>query len=399
MSFRRAHLTAWLLPFVVGACVENTPAPSDPSDALVRAADAQSGADVRVVERDAAQQGDASTADAAPQPSDAAPQPSDAAPQPADAAPQPSAAAPQPGDAAPQPADAAPQPGDAPDPGADGPQRTNRVEVALEAPGGGIVPRQVAVRIYTPQGDAPAPLVVINHAFQTNGADYDDYGQRLASHGFVVLIPTWDGGFNLRTHVELAQDHAWLLDWALAANDEDGGPLSGRIDAAHIGSMGHSRGGKQAIFAGILDDRVDAVLGLDPVDSAPPFGGGPDTYPSLTPERMGELNVPTAFIGAGRGGEGFMPCAPVADNYAAYYAAAQSPSAQYLLPEAGHLDFMANCGLACFGCVSGDDREFAHSFGLRTTVAFFARHLRDDARYDAYLSPPGLPEGIDYEAK
>ncbi|MEZ4467332.1 MAG: hypothetical protein R3F43_23520 [bacterium] len=64
------------------------------------------------------------------------------------------------------------------------------------------------------------------------------------------------------THVQLAADVSAILDWAVAG-------LPG-VDAARIGALGHSRGGKQVILAAIRDARIRAVFGLDPKD-APPF--------------------------------------------------------------------------------------------------------------------------------
>lgn len=421
MKLRTALSLTLVLPVTLAACVEKTAGPPAAGDTELQSNDAAPSDDLRVVEADtgaggAGGSGGAASGGAAGSGGAAAggePAPvggkeedggADAAVGPtadADAPPAPDAAPPAP-DAAPPAPDAAVLPDMPPDdPGNDGPRGASRFEETLDAPGGGFIQRRVTVGVFVPERaeGAPFPLVVLNHAFQTSGTVYEDYARRLASHGFVTLLPTWDGGLSLRNHVELAEDHAWLLDWALTANAQAGSRLFTLVDPERIGAAGHSRGGKQAIFAGILDPRVDAVLGLDPVDSGPPFGGGPDAYPSLTPERMGELDLPTAFLGAGRGGEGAIACAPADDNYAAYFDAAVSPSASYLLPLAGHLDFMADCGLTCFGCPSGEDREFAHAFGLRTTVAFFARHLNADPRYDRFLSPPGLPEGIEYRSK
>ncbi len=423
MKLRTTLSLSMTLPALLAACAEETAGPTAAGDTELRSSDAAPKDDLRVVESDTGSGGTGGSGGAAPggaggsggEPTpggEPAPGGSGGAsggadalpPAPTDAsvAPPADAAVPPPEDAAPPVPDAA-RPPDMPpdDPGNDGPLGASRFEETLDAPGGGFGQRRVSVLVFVPEQaeGAPFPLVVLNHAFQTSGTAYEDYARRLASHGFVTLLPTWDGGLALRNHVELAEDHAWLLDWALEANDQAGSRLFSLVDPERIGSAGHSRGGKQAIFAGILDPRVDAVLGLDPVDSGPPFGGGPDAYPSLTPERMAELDKPTAFLGAGRGGEGAIACAPVEDNYDAYFEAAVSPSAAYLLPLAGHLDFLADCGFACFGCPSGEDREFAHAFGLRTTVAFFARHLNADARYDRFLAPPGLPEGIEYRSK
>jgi hypothetical protein len=105
---------------------------------------------------------------------------------------------------------------------------------------------------------------------------------------------------------------------------------------------------------------------------------------------MGDLTVPAGFLGAGRGGEGGFgglspACAPVEDNYRAYYDAAGSPSFEYLIAESGHLDFTDDCGFTCFTCPSAGDASANRSYAAGTLVAFFRVFLADDARYRPWV--------------
>ncbi|MCA9525393.1 MAG: alpha/beta hydrolase, partial [Myxococcales bacterium] len=245
--------------------------------------------------------------------------------------------------------------------------------------------RTLAARVYRPAGDAPRPLVILLHGFQLTGDQYAGHGRRLASHGFIALLPTMgDGLLNPLSHVQLAADVSSILDWAEAS-------LPG-VDAARIGAIGHSRGGKQVILAAIQDERIRAVVGLDPVDAAPPFVVDPAAYPSVAPERMAELVIPAAFIGAGLGAQPAFPgapaCAPDGENHATYFASTGGPAWDYVLPMAGHLDFTDDCGLACFGCVAGADPAAARAFGWRTSVAFFQVHLLGDDAWRPWLEGP-----------
>ena len=254
--------------------------------------------------------------------------------------------------------------------------------------------RTMDVRIYLPSDLAagPFPLVVLSHGFQLNGEGYNVLGDRLASHGFVVVSPSYgDSLFNALSHTALAQIVVATIDWAAAENARSGSALFGHLDLDNIGVTGHSRGGKQSIYAAILDPRIKAVFGIDPVDSGPPVGGNdPVAYPSLTPERMGELTVPFAAIGAGRGGEttffGLGPaCAPAADNYQAYFDAAGAPAFEYLVGDAGHLDFVDDCGFLCTTCGQGSDATVGRNFAAQTAVAFFKVFLAADESYRPWV--------------
>lgn len=239
------------------------------------------------------------------------------------------------------------------------------------------LPESVAVTVYRPGVDGVFPAVVFNHGFSLPPDEYAAYGMRLASHGVITVMPLYDDNpLMARSHLGLAQDTVGVIDWLVD------GPYAPRVDAEAIGVAGHSRGGKHAIHAATLDLRVGAVLGIDPVDSAPPFGD-PATSPSVTPELMGGVLVPTAYIGAGLGAMGFTPCAPAGENYMAYFEATPPPVLLYEIARAGHQNFVDMCAagsqdLVCTVCQTGGIADSVHAFAVTTTAAFFALHLGGD---------------------
>jgi hypothetical protein len=85
------------------------------------------------------------------------------------------------------------------------------------------------------------------------------------------------------------------INWAETANGLKGGDLRNRIDVSKIAVTGWSCGGFTAIGAGVVDDRVDSVLGFNTASS--PFVAAPQP----TREDLLELEVPIAWIIGGPG--------------------------------------------------------------------------------------------------
>src|SRR5262249_35567113 len=145
------------------------------------------------------------------------------------------------------------------------------------------------------------------------------FARRLASYGIITLLRDDPGVLTVTTEVEA--DLTYLVStWLLVQNSDASSPLFGRVDLAHVGLAGHSRGGKASLLATEhgLAGKVAAWFGLDPVDASA-FSGGEQARDDL-----GGLRIPTAYLGASVSST----CAPVADNYAVLYAATPSPSVQ-----------------------------------------------------------------------
>lgn len=241
----------------------------------------------------------------------------------------------------------------------------------------------------------PAPIIIYNHGFSTDAAQYRSTADRLASHGYFVALPEWDSSiWASRTHNELANDAIALLDWLITQNNTANTPLSGRLDVTRVGMAGHSRGGKQAFLAAIRDTRITSVAGIDPVDSKPPGFGSPADYPSVTPELMPQLTQPLGVLGAGlAGGSGISACAPTDENWSRYADEAPGRLVRWLLPRAGHLDFLDGCAanpnlINCPLCTIGDAPAGAHAAAQAFLVAYFGSTLTGQTGYDAWLADP-----------
>lgn len=260
------------------------------------------------------------------------------------------------------------------DPASDGTATVTTTTVTIPATTGHTVP----ATIYTSQG--ANALVVISPGFQMARTQYATYAHHLATWGFVVVLTDYaDQGF-FADHQTLANDIGFVITYALAQYPA--------IDAQKIALAGHSLGGDLSVLAASGDARVKAVVGWDPVDAS---------SPSVVPEKMTGFTAALAVIGETTDGSGgFMPCAPTADNYAQFYAAAPSPAFAMTLDGADHMDWVddGTCSL-CTLCTAGTaPPERAHTATRRLNVAWLrARLFADQAMQPWLASPPEVVAG------
>ncbi|MBN1858626.1 hypothetical protein JW848_05405 [Candidatus Bipolaricaulota bacterium] len=235
----------------------------------------------------------------------------------------------------------------------------------------------------------PFPLVVFNHGFLLRADGYRSYGEHLASHGFVVAMPSFPMTFFNVDHGDLALDVHFVVDTVLALKQDPASPLADRIDATKIGASGHSLGAKLSLLEAVSDERIRAIGVLDPVDTGNPLFNNPRRYPSVAPELMPLVEVPLLFIGAERGSElvSFSPCAPAEDNYQRFYEAANSPAIEITQLDVGHGQYVdPGAEAATMACAVGEvPDEWVRSSSVSYLTAFFLGALMDDAQASVWL--------------
>lgn len=276
------------------------------------------------------------------------------------------------GDGSEQPVSDAP-PVEGPDPADDGAYAVTMMTASIPGAAQG---RTVASTVFVPTGaPTPMPLVIVSPGFQMPRTQYTSYAHHLATWGFVAIATDYaESGFFL-DHARIAADVPSVIDWALAQSS-----LS--IDGDKIATVGHSLGGKISVFAATLDTRIKAVVGWDPVDSS---------NPSVAPEKMGGLAAAVAVVGETTNGSGGgMPCAPAADNFAAFYAAAASPALAMTAVGADHMDWVddPSCSVCGFCSPGTADASLVRKVTRRLDVAWLRRRLLGDVAMDGWLTAP-----------
>ena len=126
------------------------------------------------------------------------------------------------------------------------------------------------------------------------------------------------------------------------------------------------------------------MLGWDPVDG---------TTPSVTPEHMANLHAALAVLGETTdGGSGTSACAPTAEDYAAFFAAAPAPALALTVANAYHMDWVDDptclvCSF-CAAAASPADPATVHTITRRVNVAWLRLRLQGDASMSAWLTAP-----------
>lgn len=223
------------------------------------------------------------------------------------------------------------------------------------------------------------PLILFNHGFLLSSLGYRSYGEHLASHGFVVALPSFSTSFLSVHHAKLAADIHFVIDYLLTSTEDESHPLFGRIDPTRIGASGHSLGGKLSLLEAVTDPRIGAIGVLDPVDEGNPLWEDPIRYPSVAPELMPELSIPLLFIGAELGSilVTFSPCAPADENYQQFFDAANSLAIEITQLDVGHSQYVDEEATdETDPCAIGDvPSEWVRSSSAAYLTAFFLGQL------------------------
>lgn len=227
------------------------------------------------------------------------------------------------------------------------------------------------------------PLVVLDHCFLIRGNLYRSYDEKIAPHGFVVVLPTHTMSFLDLDHSALALDMHCILDHYLALATSPASDFYGFLNEAMIGACGHSLGGKVALLEAADDSRIKAIAALDLIDGGGPAVEDPILYLNVAPEFMTEIAAPPFVIGAELGSIAYVlaPCAPSSENYQRFYEAANPPAIEVTQLGAGYgqcVDPGAEAMLTA--CAPGTaDAEWSRASSAAYVTAFFLGQLHGDS--------------------
>ncbi len=273
------------------------------------------------------------------------------------------------------------------DPAADGPWAVSSATFSLPTAAGGLAPGATVVwypgagAVVTPDA-APYPPVVLVHAFQLNASSYAGWGQKLASWGFVVVVPNHADPLLLPDNEKEVRTVLGVMDWLVAQNGDPQSRFHGRIDVQRFGLVGHSLGGGAALVAGTrqaTQGRVKAAVGLAPAGLTVQTGLFATPTPVL-PDATTGYWPPTLVVTGSRDAI----VAP-ATSRSLYFTAGPSPHAVLRIAGHCHMNYADSLpSLAALGSDYDARTCVAPAVQLAEarawTISWLLHHLRSDAR-------------------
>ena len=269
--------------------------------------------------------------------------------------------------------------------------------------------REIEANIIYPSTDgsspatdaAPFPLVVVSHGFSGTRATVRQYGERLATWGYIAIVPQlpYTNPFAILklSHLESAKDILFLLNTACCEHEQDGSDFFDLVDRARLATVGHSLGGKLSTLAAVFDGGPRAVVGLDPVDGSGPIDFGDDNpdFPDVAPDNAPNLLVPTLYLGGSESGiEVFgQACAPTEENYHEFWTYSPPPSQEITFLGADHTDFIIQLpGDICD--VGTADHVIVKQLAKEYMIAFLNVQLRGWDRFEDDYAGAGIETDV-----
>ena len=198
-------------------------------------------------------------------------------------------------------------------------------------PSDGLI-KDVSVFLYVPDRPGRYPVVEMSHGAGDSRADWTVWGQRLASHGMVVILldrrnDTYPPPSSCRSTKPLtgveqqavdnpdmagigsysvnSADILRVLKWAIRQNRDVASPLYHKVDSKRLAITGHSIGGWYTTLAGYLSSthqidpdtgrrdwpKLSAVVLFDPTSLWP-------LRNASTQSHAHALSIPTAVVGS-----------------------------------------------------------------------------------------------------
>jgi dienelactone hydrolase len=216
---------------------------------------------------------------------------------------------------------------------------------------------------------APCPVIVLGHGFAQSRNQHVNQGRQLATRGYLVLIPSFNGGSD---HARNGRDLSKCVDWILARNEDPASIFLGQVSTQAVGATGHSAGGLSAILAAARDSRIRALSLMDPVDNGGQGVGA-----------LAAVNVPVAMTWSEPSACNASGSAPT------LYAAARGVRRGIKIVGANHTDPQDPAGsLSILAC--GAPSPSRQALYRRYVAGWFEYHLRGDASYAPWiLNYPG----------
>lgn len=145
--------------------------------------------------------------------------------------------------------------------------------------------RTLKTTVWFPESSASSPvpadgfpIVLYSHGFGSSRNENPGLAEHLASHGFVVIAPTFPGstllapgGPNGLDAPNQPRDLSFVLDRLLAQSGDPTHPLHHRLDPSRVAAVGLSMGGLTTLLVTfhptLRDPRIDVAVAVAPASA------------------------------------------------------------------------------------------------------------------------------------
>ncbi|WP_330275247.1 dienelactone hydrolase family protein [Lentzea sp. NBC_00516] len=231
--------------------------------------------------------------------------------------------------------------------------------------GGRSVPARVhypatAAGVNQPVATGRFPAIAFGHGFFQATSKYTSTNTHLASWGFVVVVPTTQGGLS-PSHSAFADDLNTGLTWLVAQDGTAGSRFQNHVTTTALGASGHSMGGGAAVLAAARNPKITAISTYAAAETNPSAKAAAAT-----------LKAPAQFLAGSQD-----TITPVGEHQQPMFAA-KAPSKQLRTVTGGfHCGFMDTSGLFCDnGSVTRAAQLVA---AKRVLTSWFRHYLAGDA--------------------
>jgi len=238
----------------------------------------------------------------------------------------------------------------------------------------------IKVLIYYPEDGSgnlvagPHPVIAFGHGFNMRYDNYNNILAHLASHGYIVISPDVQNGFNTN-HFQYGQQLAACIQFLQAEGSRSGSRYQGQVGTTSA-SFGHSMGGGATMLVPTIWNGITAIAGL----AAAETNSTPTAINALT-----TTTVPALFI-SGKGDR----VTPEADHAQPMYNNASGNKQWLSIVGAGHCrysDGSTICDPAA--AISGENPSVSNAtqqlISNTYLTAFFGRYLKNILPYEDYI--------------
>ncbi len=217
------------------------------------------------------------------------------------------------------------------------------------------------------------PTIAFGHGFNLGHLDYGILCSHLASHGYIVISPSVQLGFNV-DHQEYARELAACIVYVQSQDTE---PLSDFFNmiAPESGVYGHSMGGGASFLVPNEFSEIDAICGLAAAETSPSAVSALGTYAG-----------PFMVISGSEDNT-----APPATNQELMYDASTGPKIHVSLTGGSHCKFTdANTICDLVSSAGSITRAQQQRLTNRYTTAFFDYFLKNNSNSLTFLCGDSL---------